>query len=126
MNSTFHKKDFWGQFVISFFILFTFLLNFLKIVEELAILGLYLLPVIGIWQFISAMYNTMSCEDSFLKKYLNMYWALTVPLIIIFLLQYAELLGANNILMIGTILFSLIICLFYLYIQYRFLYKKGK
>lgn len=74
----------------------------------MAVLGLFLLPVIGIWQVISAMYNKMSCEDSFLKKYLNIYWALTVPIIIISLLQHAELMGANNIL-IGTIVFSLII-----------------
>ena len=123
MNTILQKKDFLGQFILSCLILLSFILNFLEIVDGIFIWGLFLFHIIGIWQVISAIYNTMSCENLFLKKGLKIYWGLAVPAIIISLLQYAELLKANNIIMIGTLLFSAVICSFYLYIQYVFLYK---
>lgn len=124
MRLKYHKINYSAQFIILVAVLLSFIVEFLKWIEGMSIIGFVLLNVFAIWQVFSAMYNSLSYENILFRKHLNIYWAVTIPTIIIFLLQYAELVRWNSYLAIGTVISGFAVGIFYLYAQYIFIYKK--
>lgn len=126
MRLKYHKIDFWGQFITLCVIIMSLIIEWLKWLEGISIIGLSLLIVFGVWQVISALYNSMCYENIPFRKHLNMYWAITIPTVILLLLQYAELIKEFGYVEMGTFIASCLMGFFYLYVQYIFIYKETK